>query len=101
MTTQQLASISESKKRKFDAIGLEQLENVLRERMTDYLHSRTEVNGRLRKGSYDWLSSETGISTSYLQQFNKDKRSISIHHLNTLACHFSVRYAIVNFPPNK
>lgn len=101
MTTQQLSSVSEAKNRKFDAIGLEQLEQVLRERMTEYLQTRTRVDGRVRKGSYDWLSSETGISTSYLQQFNKDKRSISIHHLNTLACHFSVRYAIVNFPPNK
>ncbi|TBR43851.1 hypothetical protein CBF23_003745 [Marinomonas agarivorans] len=100
MVTQNLTS-STSTKLKFDAIGIEQLEDVLRERITEFLQSRSKVNGRIRKGSYDWLSSETGISTSYLQQFNKDKRSISIHHLNTLACHFSVRYAIVNFPPNK
>lgn len=100
MVTQNLTS-SSSTKLKFDAIGIEQLEAVLRERITEFLKSRTNVGGRVRKGSYDWLSSETGISTSYLQQFNKDKRSISIQHLNTLACHFSVQYAIVNFPPNK
>lgn len=93
------ASVAQPQPLRFDAIGLDQLENTLREHITEYLKSRTKINGRTRKGSYGLLSSATGISTSYLQQFNKNKRSMAIIHLNRLACHFKVRYAIVNFPP--
>jgi len=99
MTVEKLVTPVKSQPIKFDAIGIEQLETLLRERISEYLQSRTTINGRVRKGSYELLSIATGISTSYLQQFNKNERTIAVICLNKLACHFNIRYAIVNFPP--
>lgn len=99
MTNKNKFSSDKTEALKLDAVGIDQLETLLRKSINEYLKSRTIVEGRNRKGSYERLSVATGISTSYLHQFNKDNKSVSIQHLNKLACHFSIRYAIINFTP--
>ncbi|KJZ15802.1 hypothetical protein TW85_02575 [Marinomonas sp. S3726] len=81
----------------FDAIGVDQLEAVLRLRMADFLINRQEIDGRMRKGSFNLLSEMADVSSSYLHQFFKGK-SICITNMNKLANHFNVKYIVINFP---
>ena len=81
----------------FDAIGVDQLEEVLRLKIADYLVNRQEIDGRMRKGSFNLLSQMSDVSSSYLHQFFKGK-SICITNMNKLANFFKVKYVVINFP---
>mgnify|MGYP005998112605 CR=1 FL=1 len=81
----------------FDAIGVEQLEAVLRLRIASFLVNRQEIEGRMRRGSFNLLSQMADVSSSYLHQFFKGK-SICITNMNKLANYFNVRYIVINFP---
>jgi len=83
---------------KREAVGIDELESLLRSAIDEYLVSRMVINERSRKGSYVLLSEATGVSASYLHQFNKDKRAICITNMNKLAEYFQVKYTISNFP---
>lgn len=81
----------------YDAVGIDQLEALLRHKITQYLAARFEIAGRKRKGSYNLLSEDTGISYTYLWQFHKKDQAICITNMNILANHFNVRYLVTNF----
>lgn len=84
----------------FDAVGIDELEALLRTRISGYLDSRTIINGRQRKGSYKLLSEATGVSDTYIWQFHKQERAICITNMNLLAQHFDIRYVVYNFEPS-
>jgi len=81
----------------FDAIGVEQLEAMLRLRMADFLVNQQEVDGQMCKGSLNLLSEMSDVPSSYLHQFFQEK-SICITNMNKLANHFNVKYIVMNFP---
>lgn len=81
----------------FDAIGVDQLEALLRLKMADFFVNRQTINGRVRKGSFNLLSQVADVSSSYLHQFFKGK-SICITNMNKLANFFKVKYVVINFP---
>lgn len=81
----------------FDAVGVNQLETVLKERITEYLKEPRVRNGRKCRGSYRSLAAETGISQSYIHKFHHRNLSICITNLNKLANRFEVKYIVVNF----
>lgn len=81
----------------FDAIGVEQLESVLRLKIAEFLVNRQTIDGRERRGSFNLLSHMADVSSSYLHQFFKGK-SICITNMNKLANYFNVKYVVINFP---
>ena len=83
----------------FDAVGIDQLEALLRQRIDAFLITHEVINGRKRKGSYNRISSETGISSAYLHKFHIKKQAVCITNLNKIARFFAVKYVVVNFEP--
>lgn len=83
----------------FDAVGVPQLESVLKERISEYLIQPRVHNGRKCRGSYRSLAKETGISQGYIHKFHQRNQAICITNLNKLAHHFSVKYMVMNFEP--
>lgn len=81
----------------FDAVGVNQLETVLKERISEYLQQPRIHNGRKCRGSYRSLAKETGISQSYIHKFHSRDQTICITNMNKLANHFSVRFFVTNF----
>lgn len=82
----------------FDAVGIEQLEEVLRHRIDAFLETRHVVNARKRKGSYQLIADATGISQSFVVKFHRNERTVCIQNLNKLAAFFNVKYVVTNFP---
>ncbi|MCV6587654.1 MAG: hypothetical protein OIF57_01310 [Marinobacterium sp.] len=82
---------------RYDVVGIEELEQSLRKRITDYLASSYEINGKQRKGSYNLLSQQTGISHTFIWKFHTKEQAICIANMNKLANFFSVRYFVDNF----
>jgi len=81
----------------YDAVGVEQLESMLRQRIDAYLSSRVIVEGKNRKGSYNLLCEATGISHTFIWKFHKKQQAICITNMNKLANFFEVRYFVENF----
>lgn len=81
----------------YDVIGVQELESELRDRITEYLVSSFLVNGRRRKGSYNLLSEQTGISHTFIWKFHTKEQAICITNMNKLANFFDVRYFVDNF----
>lgn len=84
----------------YDVVGIDQLESVLRQKITEFQSESFVIDGRKRKGSYKLLSESTGVSTTYLWQFHKEERAICITNMNILANHFGVTYMVSNFIRN-
>jgi|GEM_PF-3074423 len=81
----------------YDAVGVDQLELLLRARIEQYLSSTVVVEGKVRKGSYNLLCEATGISHTFIWKFHKKEQSICITNMNKLANFFDVRYFVENF----
>lgn len=91
------SDLEQIRQQHYDAVGIDQLESLLRHHITEYLKTYSVLDGRNRRGSYKLLSDATGISYTYLWQFHKQERAICITNMNTLANHFGVRYLVSNF----
>ncbi|AEF53416.1 helix-turn-helix domain-containing protein [Marinomonas posidonica] len=81
----------------YDAVGVDKLEEQLREKITEFTSSSRIINGRKRKGSYRLLAEYTDISHAYIHQFHSEKRAICITNMNKLANYFGVKYIVSNF----
>jgi hypothetical protein len=101
----------------YDAIGIEQLEAVLRQHIHDYLFPRGLKPRSLRTLEADigadlsltpgarslGLDEEERVlkrrvpSYEYIRRFYKERQSICINYMNTLAHFFRVRYVVTNF----
>lgn len=81
----------------YHAVGVDELEEQLREKITKFTSSSNIINGRKRKGSYRMLAEYTDISQAYIHQFHREKRAICITNMNKLANYFGVKYVVSNF----
>lgn len=82
----------------FDAVGVEQLERLLREKIANFKNNQQEINGKLYQGSLKLLSDITGISSTYLHQFQKGE-PLRVDSINKLAHYFDIKYVVTNFIP--
>ncbi|ASP38798.1 hypothetical protein CHH28_08940 [Bacterioplanes sanyensis] len=81
-----------------DAVGIKDLEQVLRDRIERYLNTEIYIGAsKPMKGTYSLLSQGSGVSRSYIWKFFNGK-SICLTNMNRLADYFGVTYVVSNFP---
>lgn len=94
------AQLEDETKTRIDAIGLEELELLLKKKINFYLNSYQQKNGRLRKGTLTLLANSTDVSPAHLYQFTKGY-SICMQSINNLALYFDVSYLLTNMGSRK
>ncbi|TBR38251.1 hypothetical protein CBF23_012720 [Marinomonas agarivorans] len=98
MGTKDVNAVVPSVRMEFDAVGIDQLEQLLRERIACFRTSQQQINGKLHKGSLKLLSDITGVSSACLSKFYHGK-SLRLDSMNKLAYHFNIQYVVTNFFP--
>lgn len=101
----------------YDAVGIKQLETVLREYIRDYLFPQNGVPRGLRKleaaieehllttleekgvgdDEADLILKNRVPSYEYIRLFYKEGQNICINYMNTLAHFFGVRFIVSNY----
>jgi transcriptional regulator with XRE-family HTH domain len=88
---------NQPKNARFDAVGIDDLEQTLREQIKKYLTTEFVETDRQVRGTYDRLAEGSGVSKSYINRFYHGK-SICIKNMNRLAEFFGVSFVVTNFP---
>lgn len=97
----------------YDAVGIDKLESVLRQRITEYLirpkksyqsmandirHSLIEkFEPLLSEDEFKVFIKKRALSHTYIWKFHKKNESVCIVYLNTLANFLGVRFIVMNF----